>query len=29
LTSYWLLPLRKGARPAMVKAHKWLLEQAT
>jgi LysR family transcriptional regulator, glycine cleavage system transcriptional activator len=28
-TSYWLLPLRKGARPAMVKAHKWLLEQAT
>lgn len=27
-TSYWLLPLRKGARPAMVKAHKWLLEQA-
>ena len=28
-TSYWLLPLRKGARSAMVKAHKWLLEQAT
>jgi len=27
-TSYWLLPLRKGARPATVKAHKWLLEQA-
>jgi LysR family glycine cleavage system transcriptional activator len=27
-TSYWLLPLRKGARPAMVKAHKWLLQQA-
>ena len=27
-TSYWLLPLRKGAPPAMVKAHKWLLEQA-
>jgi LysR family glycine cleavage system transcriptional activator len=27
-TSYWLLPLRKRAGPAMVKAHKWLLEQA-
>ena len=27
-TSYWLLPLRKGAPPAMAKAHKWLLEQA-
>jgi LysR family glycine cleavage system transcriptional activator len=27
-TSYWLVPLRKGARPATVKAHKWLIDQA-
>jgi LysR family glycine cleavage system transcriptional activator len=27
-TSYWLLPLRKGARPSAIKAHKWLIDQA-
>ena len=27
-TSYWLLPLRKDARPSAVKAHKWLVGQA-
>ncbi len=27
-TSYWLLPLRKGARQPALKAYKWLVEQA-
>jgi len=27
-TSYWLVPLRKGAREAAIKAHRWLIDQA-
>jgi LysR family transcriptional regulator, glycine cleavage system transcriptional activator len=27
-TSYWLLPLRKGARQPAIKAYRWLIEQA-
>ncbi len=27
--SYWLLPLRQGARASTVAAYDWLLEQAT
>jgi LysR family glycine cleavage system transcriptional activator len=28
-TSYWLLPLRKGARQPAIKAYEWLIDQAS